>query len=55
MKRDYYAEEVEMLASLGASPTSIVQQLGVKAPSLERALHRAGRHDLAALVRRAVA
>jgi hypothetical protein len=49
-KRDYYAEEVEHLATLGTSPALILRQLGVKPANLERALHRAGRHDLAALI-----
>jgi hypothetical protein len=50
IRRDTYAEEVEHLASMGIAPATIIQQLGVKPGSLERALHRAGRHDLAAIL-----
>jgi hypothetical protein len=50
-KRDYYAEEVEFLASTGAAPSAIVQQLDVKPATLVRSLERAGRLDLAMIVR----
>lgn len=43
----YRAAEVEFLASMGASPVTIAQQLDVKADTLARSLYRAGRGDLA--------
>ena len=50
-KRDYYAEEVEFMAASGSGAAAIVQQIGVKAPTLLRSLERAGRPDLASIVR----
>lgn len=46
--RDYYAEEVEFLTSLGVSRYDIAARFGIKPGSLARALARQGRHDLAA-------
>jgi hypothetical protein len=45
-------EEVEFLLNSGESPASIPRRLGYDNPrSLERRLQRAGRNDLAAIVR----
>lgn len=45
--RDYYAEEVEFLRSLGSSDAEITRALGVTPRNLARALYRVGRPDLA--------
>jgi hypothetical protein len=47
MKRDYYAEEVEHMLSMGSSPAQAAEQLGLHPASLARALYREGRDDLA--------
>lgn len=47
--RDSYAEEVEFLTSCGVTPLQIPTRLGVKPPTLNRALYRAGRPELARL------
>lgn len=47
MKSADVVEEVEFLLSCGVSAFRIAAQLGMKPGSVERALHRAGRPDLA--------